>query len=565
MAKFQVQSKNGKSFYLDDKNEIHRGGEGRIILLPAEKGKVAKIYHGGVLPISELRYNQLQKLDNELFVKPLDLLYENNKIIGFKMEYAGSDYFPLSSLFNRSFCHRNAITDKFKTIIAKKIIEAVKQAHFNGFVIGDLNQYNVLVNLNVDIRLIDVDSYETPGHKHTGVLLDEIRDYYYNGVVSMNSDYFALSVLLFYLLTYTHPFKGIHQKYKTLAERMVKQLPVFVSDKLLKVPKCYEPIQNKIVQTKFEKIYANGERFLFSLDGFSIKTITQKPVLMTKHEEKDLVVKPVLLNSKIFNVYFNPDLGMIEQADKIIIYSSKNQSYVTTKIELPKDEYEKVYLGNENILARKDNRLYHIKNNTKIIEIENFRFSKSGFVYQLENILISVANGQMYWIYLDEVLNHSIKNKRTEVFSEGMLHHNGLIQNTGGVQRIFYHTGKDLATVKLGRNVKQVYQYGNIGLVQFIDNKKLVNRYFKINGLHLEFVDLKPEVSIEFAYMQQNKENGFIFEPEDNKLFIRRTEDFKQITEMQCSKVSRQSSLFYTKAGIIIWEEDEVYLVNKKQ
>ncbi|NJO91045.1 MAG: hypothetical protein HC831_20335 [Chloroflexia bacterium] len=214
-----------------------------------------KIYHNGVVPISKLRFDQLQKLDNETFVKPLDLLFSYSEIVGFTMEYAGSDYFPFSALFNRSFCQRNAISDKFKTTIANKLIEAVKQAHFNGFVIGDLNQYNVLVNKSGDIKLIDVDSYETPGHKHTGILLDEIRDYYYKGIVSMNSDYFALSVLLFYLLTYTHPFKGVHEKYKSLAERMILQLPVFVNDSLLKVPKCFEPIQDKNIQGKFEKMY----------------------------------------------------------------------------------------------------------------------------------------------------------------------------------------------------------------------------------------------------------------------------------------------------------------------
>ncbi len=208
MAKHLVKTSGGKSFFIDDKNEIQRGGEGRILLLPAEKDKVVKIYHPGIKPISEARYKQLQKLDKELFLKPLDLIYLKSEIIGFVMEYAGANYFPISSLFNRSFCLRNAITDKYKSKIADKLIDAVKHAHFNGFVIGDLNQYNVLVDLSGNLKLIDIDSYETPGHKHTGVLLDDIRDYYYQGIVSMNSDYFALSVLLFYLFTYTHPFKG---------------------------------------------------------------------------------------------------------------------------------------------------------------------------------------------------------------------------------------------------------------------------------------------------------------------------------------------------------------------
>ncbi len=563
MAKFKVTTEAGNSFQLDDANEIHRGGEGRIILLPKEKNKVAKIYHNGVVPISKLRFEQLQKLDNDIFVKPLDLLFSNTANIGFTMEYAGSDYFPLSSLFNRSFCQRNGISDKFKTTIANKLIEAVKQAHFNGFVIGDLNQYNVLVNKNGNIKLIDVDSYETPGHKHTGILLDEIRDYYYKGVVSMNSDYFALSVLLFYLLTYTHPFKGVHEKYKSLAERMIQQLPVFVNDVLLKVPKCFEPIQDKSIQGKFEKMYIDGERFLFSLNGTVVQSKVKKPLLVAKHDEKDLVLSMIFQGVEVLDVKFSLNQGFIETKSNFIVYDSSNKSYLTKKIEISKNDFEKLYLGNENIMGRKGEELFHIKKN-EVIRIDNFKFSQNGFCYQLENILIVIDKGQMYWLYLDEVLNHSIRNKRTEVFSEAMIHHNGLIQNTGGVQRVFYHTGNDIATVKLGETVKQVFQHGNIGLAQFIENNKLVNQYFKIDGLTLEFVDYQPKTFIEYAYMKADKKLGFVFEPADNKLNIRRTEDFKLVSEIDCKKISEQSSLFFTNSGIIIWEGDEVYLANKK-
>ena len=117
MAKFQVNTNNGKTLKLDDNNEIHRGGEGRIILLTSNKKQVAKIYHQGIVPISEKRFGQLQKIDNECFVKPLELLYQHGNIVGYLMEYAGIDYFPMALLFNRSFCQRNCITEKLKKSI----------------------------------------------------------------------------------------------------------------------------------------------------------------------------------------------------------------------------------------------------------------------------------------------------------------------------------------------------------------------------------------------------------------------------------------------------------------
>ena len=35
-----------------------------------------------------------------------------------------------------------------------------------------------MINDHGDVKLIDVDSYQVPGIKHTNKLLEEIRDYY---------------------------------------------------------------------------------------------------------------------------------------------------------------------------------------------------------------------------------------------------------------------------------------------------------------------------------------------------------------------------------------------------
>jgi hypothetical protein len=140
-----------------------------------------------------------------------------------------------------------------------------------------------------------------------------------------------------------------------------------------------------------------------------------------------------------------------------------------------------------------------------------------------------------------------------------------LIQNTGGVPRIFYNTGKDIASVKLSKSVKKVYQSANVGIVQYIENKKVVNQYYRISGLNLEFIDVKPESFNEFGYMPGDKENGFIFEPGDNKIFIRRTSDFEIVSEVPCSLVSGQTSLFSSNAGIVAWENETVFLINQQK
>ncbi len=563
MAHFQVITQKGDTVTLDDNNEIHRGGEGRILLIDGNSNQVAKIYHPGVQIITENRFNQLQKLDPQLFIKPVNLLFQQKQIIGFTMEYAGKDFFPLSSLFSKNFCQRNGIDGKFKLKIANQLIEAVKSAHFNGFIIGDLNQYNVLLNLNGSIRLIDIDSYETPGHKHTGVLLDDIRDYYYQGSVSMNSDYFALSILLFNLITYTHPFKGIHDKYKSLAERMINKIPVFIKDPLLKIPKCYEPIQNKDIQSEFTKQYVHGERFLLSLTNLSVHAVVNKTVLTTKMDENDISIQIILQNTEIRNVYFKHSFGYIQTNKKFILFSSLNHGYLTKRFELDQSEFEEIYLGNKNIIARKQNNLFVIKNSTEFIEIKNFTLPLDAVCHQMGNILIAAGQDQMYWIYLDEVLNTSIKIKRTEVFSQAITHHNGLIQNTGGVQRIFYNTGKDIASVKTNKVLKKIFQHGNTGIAQYIENKQIINSYFKITGLNIEYLKNKPESFLEYAYIQGNTNDGFVLEQGDNIITMRRSIDFEIISEVKCSYISSQTSLFYTNAGIIAWEDNAVYLINQ--
>lgn len=565
MAKFEVKKQNGKAIFLKDQDEIQRGGEGRIILMPAKTGLVAKIYHQGIAGIDETRFNQLQNLDKEIFVKPIDLLFQADKIVGYTMEYAGKEFFPLSALFNQNFILRNAIDDNFRKKIAEKLILAIKSAHHAGFVIGDLNQFNVLLRMNGDIKFIDVDSYQTPGYQHSGILLDDIRDYYYHGNVNMNSDYFALSILLFSLFTFTHPFKGIHQKYRILAERMINRIPIFLDDPLLKVPKCYQGIGNQAIQDDFNKLYIEGQRFLMTMHDFTTQRPVTKPQLKNSVAVSDISIQTIIDSNRINNVYFNQNIGYIETQESFIIYDAQIRQHVKKIIELKKQDYDQVFLGNNNLLARKKEQLFLIQKSGNPVEIQNFKIPGDGFFYQLSDILIVLGHGQMYWLYLDEVYNASIRNKRIEVFSEAFTHHSGLIQNTGGIQRIFYNTGKDIASVKLGKPVKKIFQQAQTGIVQYIDGAEIVNQYYKISGLNIEFINVKPESFIEYGFKMENKEQGFLFEPGDNKIYIRRMADFEIVSEISCNVISRQTPIFYSKAGLILWEKDSVFLVNTKK
>ena len=565
MPKFKVYTNTGKSFFLKDENEIHRGGEGRILLIDAQKNRVAKIYHKGIKPITKERFDALQKLDKLLFLIPQELLLQKNTVVGYTMEFAGKEFFPLSSCFSKSYCVRMKMTGKTQAKIAKSLIEAVKTAHKNSIVIGDLNQFNVLVNAKGDIKLIDTDSYKTPGFAHSGLLLDEIRDYLYQGVVSESSDYFALSVLLFYLLSYTHPFKGIHQKFKKLSDRMIHKIPVFANDPLLKVPKCYHALSDKHLQSEYNRLYLKGERFILSFAGTAVKTAKPKIPVLKRFDEKELIITPIIQNENIIDVKFGASTGYIETEEQFIVYSTSNKAYISRKFKISKRYYDTVFLTDDNVLLRKDDTLYHYKNDQDIVRISNFQIPRNAIVHQSGNILMIIGKNQMYKLYLDEIRNSSITNKRIEVFGPAFSHHNGLVQNVGGVQRIFYNTGKDIATVKAEKSIKMMYQQANVGMIQTVENKQLANYYFKIIGLKQEFSALQAEQFNNFAFMPATGGEGFIFEPVDNKILLRRTQDFNIISEIKSNIISAQSSLSYTRSGIIVWEDNSVYLINKKQ
>lgn len=565
MAILKLKTKSGKIFQLNESDEIHRGGEGRIIAIKGNTKKVAKIYHSGIKPICESKFDYLKQLDKNIFISPDELLYDDkNLVVGFIMDYLDQSFVPLASVFNKNYCRKNNIDDNFKTKIINKLIEALKTAHAQKILIGDFNQYNILINLSGELKLIDTDSFETQGCKHTNTLLEDIRDYLYGGTVNENSDFFALSVLVFYMLSHTHPFKGIHKKYKSLSERMIQKIPVFKKDPDLVVPKCYTPLQDKNLIAQFESFYIGGNRFLISLAAIKGKiTKTTKPKIKII-DQKDVYISTLLENLNIRNVKCSFKHGIVETDTNLMYYSFDKKGTVNIIDNFSKTDYQQAFLGEKNLLLKKNRNLYLYQYNKKNIEIGNFEFNKDVLISQFENILVLIDNNLMTYLYLDDIMNDSIKVKKDQVFSQGFRLINGLIQNTGGVERIFYHTGKDLANVKTGIISKDIVQKKNIGIIQYLEKGKVVNKYYKINNLDFELTNIKLSDLLSFAYIKQDRKHGFVFEPSDNIINIRRIEDFNIISELKCDYISSDSQLYYTQSGIVALEENSLYLINKK-
>lgn len=574
-------TENGSAITIDDQYEIKRGGEGKILTIPELPGNVAKIYlNPNYKHMSKAQKDALSVLDGRYFVKPLELIFDRkdpNNILGFTMEYLKDDFLPLAALFNKNFCAGNGVDESFKIEISRRLILGVESAHQQDIVMGDLSGLNVLVNLNREIRFLDVDSYETPVHTHWGLLFDEIRDYLYQGKVSKNSDHFALAVLIFNLFTYLHPFKGVHKAVKSIAERMIRKIPVFLHSPDLIIPKCYQPISDVFLQQQFEEIFLQGKRFLLRLQSqvtVVTKTATVAPVAVIKSSLKIREIYKPEKNEFIRDAKFSNGLGMLLTNQKILLLDLSNHGYVVTKQSFTyaqvfssgKKGKTELFVGDNNLAAVEGQELKIYRESSGWLTMANTRFSEEARFKQVANILVVLDGEFMRLIHLDQVIQDQVLIEQTAVFTPGFDVFNGLIQNVGGVQYIFYSSGKTLSTVKSPVQLRSVKVSGNTGIAAYEETlsgeNSLRYEYFAIQGLTMQMSGERIQVMKTIGFKAMNAKEGVIFEAADDLLLLRKTGDFKVVQEMDCNLLSDESNLAVCQAGIVAFEKDFCYLLN---
>ena len=567
MAKIKTFEKDGTAFIdLDDTKEIARGGEGFLLPMPSNRTIVAKIYFPGCVNINELKFVYLNQLDDKLFIKPHKLLYnKSHAIIGITMEYLPKNYFPLDAIFNKNFCLQNKINNVVKEKISKQLVNAVKNAHSLNIHIGDLSALNVMINIQGEIKLIDVDSYEVPGTKHTDKLLEDIRDYFYGGHVCVNSDYFSLSVIIFNYLTYLHPFKGVHRKVARMAERMIKKLPVFIKDPELIIPKCYEQITDRYLQDQFEKLYLNGDRFLLSVDKLAMPVMGKRvqPQTIT---EAEVTLQNMITGEEIEYAFFTNHQGVIRSKNTFFIFDTSSRKQAFLKARLKRDEWQDVFIGNENIIVTKNEKLYLFDKSTeKTEEIINFKINLNARFIHIENLLIMLEDEYMYILDLDQIKYKHIKYTKTSAFGPGFMTHNGLIQNIGGIHYIHYHTGNSMSLIKSPTLLRGVIQRKDVGIAQIQENQKIKFKFYNINNSKFNFFQDTDSLS-HFAYRGENSsaQDAMVFIPRDNEIEILRAMDLYKIADIKCSQISTDTKLYNTNAGLIVVNETEAWLLNKQ-
>lgn len=238
--RLQRQS-NGQFIPLNPKSELGSGGEARVFPVPPELKLVAKVYHQATddrarklaVMLANPPHDPTAGQGHISIAWPIDLLSLGFKplsqgggqqIVGFLMPHISKtrpiiDYYNPKTrrqncpLFNYRYLHRTA----------GNVAAVVGALHECGYVIGDINESNILVTETALVTLVDTDSFQVRDPE-TGITYrcpvgkleftpPELQGKNFNDIdQTPEHDLFGLGVLLFQLLMEgTHPFAGVYQ------------------------------------------------------------------------------------------------------------------------------------------------------------------------------------------------------------------------------------------------------------------------------------------------------------------------------------------------------------------
>jgi len=214
---------------------IGTGGEGNVHKIKENNQELAKIYHKSNLQTED----KLKKMvsnppdDPTLKIKhisiawPIDILENTNGSFSGYLMPAISDSFPFSTIYNPKA--RKSIFPNFNyqylVRTAINICSAVSAIHNKGYIVGDMNESNILVQPTALVSLIDTDSFQIGKHRcHVGkpeYTPPELQGKKISTIDrKIQHDNFSLAVLIHLLLMNgLHPFFGVG-KQQQLEERI---------------------------------------------------------------------------------------------------------------------------------------------------------------------------------------------------------------------------------------------------------------------------------------------------------------------------------------------------------
>jgi DNA-binding helix-hairpin-helix protein with protein kinase domain len=209
--------------------KVGSGGEGDVYeIAPHRMDVLAKIYHKSLTGERQEKLRLMVSGCNddlkEFAAWPLDLLHagKNGPVCGFVMPRI-TECEPIHKVYGPSHRKESFPNADWKFLVrtAKNLAAAFYIIHKYGYVVGDVNEGNILVTKKACVRLIDCDSFQVQTrdkiyHCEVGVAqftppeLQKSKDF--KMLRTQNHDNFGLAILIFLLLFMgRHPFSGVYK------------------------------------------------------------------------------------------------------------------------------------------------------------------------------------------------------------------------------------------------------------------------------------------------------------------------------------------------------------------
>ncbi len=269
------------SVKLTDRDFIGKGGQASVYV---HRGYALKVFHTMQQMIPEAKLRELSRLNIPNVLKPKDILYTSrNKPAGYVMDHCRHGE-PLCRLFTKTFKQQHGIMPQDVVELVRAIHEMLVRIHAHGFLVVDLNEFNILVTDNWRKPVfIDVDSYQTPTHQ-ANAILESIRDPLAGQDFTELSDWYSFAILSFQLYIGIHPFKGKHPNFPKgdLCTRMEQGASVLDPDVRLPAACNDFSVIPKAQLSWFREIFSNRDRSIPPLPGSICVGVPQPVIVQSK-------------------------------------------------------------------------------------------------------------------------------------------------------------------------------------------------------------------------------------------------------------------------------------------
>jgi hypothetical protein len=256
---------DGKKVRLDKRAVLGAGGEATVV---KHKSWAVKIYHAPT-PQHAAKLRDLVSLPHRLppaVIAPELLAFDphGRDVIGFAMRALAPAYTVAANLAHKRFRASHAISTADVAALFQNIHQTLGALHGAGFVVGDLNDLNLLFDGDAP-AFIDVDSYQFGAHPcpvGTEAFLDPAHYGADLAAVTFRpaNDWYSFAVLLFKSLLLVHPYGGVHPTVKTLKARAQGRIPVFAAGvRIPKIARSPDLLSDDLMQM-FARYFVEGWR-----------------------------------------------------------------------------------------------------------------------------------------------------------------------------------------------------------------------------------------------------------------------------------------------------------------